>query len=101
MGGRDPSRREKLTVNSRMMEAYVTYMHARYVYNVTKPLVASSTFPAVRGAALQAALLGEATRPQLQTTEPGSRGANLTLEAKRFIVEMYETMTGRKLLESA
>jgi transcriptional regulator with XRE-family HTH domain len=29
------------------------------------------------------------------------KGANLTLEAKRFIVEMYETMTGRKLLESA
>ena len=29
------------------------------------------------------------------------KAASLTLDAKRFIVEMYEKMTGRKLLESA
>jgi transcriptional regulator with XRE-family HTH domain len=41
------------------------------------------------------------------TSDPNSahgtrlKGASLTLDAKRFIVEMYEKMTGRKLLESA
>lgn len=29
------------------------------------------------------------------------KGANLSLDVKRFIVEMYEKTTGRKLLESA
>ena len=29
------------------------------------------------------------------------KGANVSLEVKRFIVEMYEKTTGRKLLESA
>ena len=29
------------------------------------------------------------------------KGAHLSVDAKRFIVEMYEKMTGRKLLEGA